>query len=78
MLKGKRLGQIVLGILISVSLIALLWWRYSVDEKLGYCGTPQETCVNRENIPVGEPCACHGTGGGVFGLDYTGKVVPSR
>ena len=37
MLKGKRLGQIVLGILISVSLIALLWWRYSVDEKLGYC-----------------------------------------
>ena len=66
---------IVLTILISVGLVAFLWWRRSADEKLGYCQTPQETCVNREGIPVGQPCECHGMGGGVFGLDSMGKVV---
>ena len=66
---------IFLAILISVGLVAFLWWRRSADEKLGYCQTPQETCINREGIAVGQPCECHGMGGGVFGLDSVGKVV---
>jgi len=68
-------SRILLAILISVVLVAFLWWRRSVDDKLGYCQTPQETCINREGIPVGQPCECHGMGGGVFGLDSVGKVV---
>ena len=48
---------------------------YSVDEKLGYCQTPEQTCINRQGFALGEPCECHGMGGGVFGLDSTGKVV---
>jgi hypothetical protein len=69
------LSRTVLAILISVALVGFLWWRRSADEKLGYCQTPQETCVNREGIPLGQPCECHGMGGGVFGLDSVGKVV---
>jgi hypothetical protein len=78
MVKLDRARAILLIILFSVIFTAVLWWRYSVDETLGYCRTPQETCVNRQGIPVGEPCDCHGSGGGVFGLDYKGTVVPNR
>ena len=76
--KVNLLGKILLAVLMSTMFVAVLWWRHSVDEKLGYCQTPQETCLNRHGIPVGEPCECHGSGGGVFGLDYTGKVIPSQ
>ena len=65
----KLLGSVIVFGLLSVVLIAMLWWRYSVDEKLGYCQTPEQTCINRQG------CECHGMGGGVFGLDSTGKVV---
>jgi len=68
--------NIVLGIALSVVLAAYLWWRHSVDVELGYCQTPQETCINRQGIPMGEPCECHGPAGGVFGLDSKGKVIP--
>ena len=76
MLKPNLVGKILLAILILVASIAFLWWRRSADERLGYCQTPQQTCVNREGFAVGEPCECHGPGGGVFGLDSTGKVIP--
>jgi hypothetical protein len=76
MLNAKRLGAILVGILISAALIALLWWHNSVDEHVGYCKTPTDTCMNRQNVAIGEPCECHGMGGGVFGLDSTGIVVP--
>jgi hypothetical protein len=69
------LSRILLALLISVAFVAFFWWRRSADEKLGYCETPRETCVNREGIPVGQPCECHGMGGGVFGLDSVGKVI---
>jgi hypothetical protein len=71
-------GSIVLAIVISVGLAAFVWWRYSVEEKVGYCQTPQETCINRKGIPLGAPCECHGPAGGVFGLDSSGKVIPSN
>ncbi len=64
------LGKIFWGTLFSVAFVALLWWRYLVDEKVGYCQTPRETGINRQGIPVGEPCQCHGMGGGVFGLNF--------
>jgi hypothetical protein len=76
MLNAKLLATIVLGLLIAVALAALVWWRNSVDTKLGYCKTPTDTCVNRQGAAVGEPCECHGMGGGVFGLDSTGIVIP--
>ena len=75
--KGKKLlGSILLGIAVTAALGAFLWWRHAVDDRLGYCQTPTETCINREGIPVGEICECHGMGGGVFGLDSTGTVIP--
>jgi hypothetical protein len=72
----RYLVMIAVGILITSACVLVLWWRYSVDEQLGYCETPRETCVNRQGIAVGEPCECHGPGGGVFGLDSTGTVIP--
>jgi hypothetical protein len=74
--KRSLIGTIVLCVVLAVAFAGYLWWRYSVDEKLGYCQTPQQTCVNREGIPVGQPCECHGPGGGVFGLDSKGTVIP--
>ena len=71
----KLLGSVIVFGALSVVLVAMLWWRYSVDEKLGYCQTPEQTCINRQGFALGEPCECHGMGGGVFGLDSTGKVV---
>jgi hypothetical protein len=77
MLKAKKLlGSILLGIVVIAALGVFLWWRHEVDDRLGYCQTPTQTCINREGMPVGEPCECHGMGGGVFGLDSTGKVIP--
>jgi hypothetical protein len=70
------LAKILLAILFGVSFAAFLWWRESAE--LGYCQTPQQTCINREGIAVGEPCKCHGGDDGVFGLDSAGKVVPER
>src|SRR5436190_10495889 len=67
--KRSLIGTVALCVVLAVAFAGYLWWRYSVDEKLGYCQTPQQTCVNREGIPVGQPCECHGPGGGVFGLD---------
>ena len=72
------IGNIVLATVISLALAAVLWWQYSAEEREGYCQTPQETCINREGIPMGEPCECHGPAGGVFGLDSRGKVIPSN
>jgi hypothetical protein len=66
----RYLVTIALGILIAAACVLVLWWRYSVDEQLGYCKTPRESCVNWQGIAVGEPCECHG----VFGLDSTGTV----
>ena len=74
----KLLGSVIVFGTLSVVLIALFWWRYSVDEKLGYCQTPEQTCINRQGFALGEPCECHGMGGGVFGLDSTGKVVAAH
>lgn len=75
--KGKKLlGSILLGIAVVAVLGVFLWWRQGVDDRLGYCQTPTQTCINREGIPVGEICECHGMGGGVFGLDSTGTVIP--
>jgi len=73
--KRSLIGTVVLFVVLAVAFAGYLWWRYSVDEKLGYCQTPQQTCVNREGIPVGQPCECHGPGGGVFGLDSKGTVI---
>jgi hypothetical protein len=73
--KRSLIGTVVLCVVLAVAFAGYLWWRYSVDEKLGYCQTPQQTCVNREGIPVGQPCECHGPGGGVFGLDSKGTVI---
>jgi hypothetical protein len=70
--------NIVLATVISAALAAVLWRQYSAEEREGYCQTPQETCINREGIPMGEPCECHGPAGGVFGLDSRGKVIPSN
>ena len=55
MSKPKLLGSIIVFGALSVVLIALLWWRYSVDEKLGYCQTPEQTCINRQGFALGEP-----------------------
>ncbi len=44
----KLLGSVIVFGALSVVLIALFWWRYSVDEKLGYCQTPEQTCINRQ------------------------------
>ena len=71
----KLLGSVIVFGALSVVLIAMLWWRYAVDEKLGYCQTPEQTCINRQGFALGEPSECHGMGGGVFGLDSTCKVV---
>ena len=73
--KRSLIGTVVLFVVLAVAFAGYLWWRYSVDERLGYCQTPQQTCVNREGIPVGQPCECHGPGGGVFGLDSKGTVI---
>jgi hypothetical protein len=73
--KRSLIGGVALCVVLAVGFVGYLWWRYSVDEKLGYCQTPQQTCVNREGIPVGQPCECHGPGGGVFGLDSKGTVI---
>ena len=70
--KPNLLTKILLGVVIVAGFAAFLWWRQSVDDRLGYCQTPQQTCINREGFAVGEPCECHGMGGGVFGLDSTG------
>jgi hypothetical protein len=78
MSKAKLLAAVAAVALISVALVALLWWHSSVEDKLGYCKTPTDTCVNRENAAIGEPCECLGVGGGVFGLDSTGVVVPKN
>ena len=69
----KLLGSVIVFGALSVVLIAMLWWRYSVDEKLGYCQTPEQTCINRQGFALGEPCECHGMGGGVFGLELHGQ-----
>ncbi|HET9584271.1 MAG TPA: hypothetical protein VFP38_09505 [Bradyrhizobium sp.] len=74
--KPNLLTKILLAVVIVAGFAAFLWWRQSVDDRLGYCQTPQQTCINREGFAVGEPCECHGMGGGVFGLDSTGKVIP--
>ena len=74
--KPNLLTKILLAIVIVAGFGAFLWWRQSVDDRLGYCETPQQTCINREGFAVGEPCECHGMGGGVFGLNSTGKVIP--
>jgi hypothetical protein len=76
MRKPKLVATILGGILACVGLIAILWWHTSVDEHIGYCKTPTDTCINRQDAALGEPCECHGMGGGVFGLDSTGVVVP--
>jgi hypothetical protein len=34
-------------ILIAAAFVVVRWWRYAIDEQLGYCETPRETCVNR-------------------------------
>jgi hypothetical protein len=78
MSKTKLLLTGVAVALISAALVALLWWHSSVDDKLGYCKTPTDTCINREHAAIGEPCECLGMGGGVFGLDSTGVVVPKN
>jgi hypothetical protein len=76
MRNAKLVAAILGGILASVGLIVILWWHTSVDEHIGYCKTPTDTCINRQDAALGEPCECHGMGGGVFGLDSTGVVVP--
>ena len=38
----KLLVSVIVFGALSVVLIAMLWWRYSVDEKLGYCQTPEQ------------------------------------
>jgi len=38
----KLLGSVIVFGALSVVLIAMLWWRYAVDEKLGYCQTPEQ------------------------------------
>jgi hypothetical protein len=76
MRKPKLIAAVLGGILASVALFAILWWHNSVDQHIGYCKTPTDTCINRENAALGEPCECLGMGGGVFGLDSTGVVVP--
>jgi hypothetical protein len=73
--KRSLIGTVVLFVVLAVAFAGYLWWRYSVDERLGYCQTPRQTCVNRKGIPVGQPCECHGPGGGVFGLDSKGTVI---
>src|SRR3954463_577417 len=47
----KLLGSVVVFGALSVVLIALLWWRYSVDEKLGYCQTPEQTVSIARALP---------------------------
>jgi hypothetical protein len=74
--KPNLLTTILVAILVLAAFGVFLWWRQSVDDRLGYCQTPQQTCINREGFGAGEPCECHGMGGGVFGLDSTGKVIP--
>ena len=60
MRKPKLVATILGGILACMGLIAILWWRTSVDEHLGYCKTPTDTCINRQDAALGEPCECHG------------------
>jgi hypothetical protein len=74
--KAKLAATVGGGIAAAVLLIAILWWHNSVDPHVGYCKTPTDTCINRQDAAIGEPCECHGMGGGVFGLDSTGVVVP--
>ena len=74
--KPNLLTKILLAVVIVAGFAAFLWWRQSVDDRLGYCQTPQQTCINREGFAVGEPCECHGMGGGVFGLELDGKGHP--
>jgi hypothetical protein len=78
MRKAKLVGTVVGGVAAAVALIALLWWHNSDDPHVGYCKTPTDTCINREDAAIGAPCECHGMGGGVFGLDSTGVVVPKN
>jgi hypothetical protein len=76
MRKAKLVATVLGAALACMGLIAILWWPTSVDEHIGYCKTPTDTCINRQDAALGEPCECHGMGGGVFGLDSTGVVVP--
>ncbi len=71
--KAKLVGTVLAGILASVVLVAVLWWHSSVDEHIGYCKTPTDTCMNRQDAAIGEPCECLGMGGGVFGLELDGR-----
>jgi hypothetical protein len=75
-MRNRKLLAIVGGTAIVGALIAILWWRFADDQHVGYCKTPTDTCSNRQNAALGEPCECYGMGGGVFGLDSTGVVVP--
>ena len=76
-MKGRKLlTSALVAVAAAVALGAFLWWRHAVDDRLGYCQTPTETCINRQGMAVDEPCECHGMGGGVFGLDSTGTVIP--
>ena len=61
-MKGRKLLTSALGAVAAVALGAFLWWRHAVDDRLGYCQTPTETCINRQGMAVGEPCECHGRG----------------
>ena len=51
--KPNLLTKILLAVVIVVGFAAFLWWRQSVDDRLGYCQTPQQTCINREGFAVG-------------------------
>jgi len=46
----KLLGSVIVFGALSVVLVAMLWWRYSVDEKLGYCQTPEQTCIKSTGL----------------------------
>src|SRR5262245_63948181 len=76
MRKAKLVATVLGAALACVGLIVILWWHTLVDEHIGYCKTTTDTCINRQDAALGEPCECHGMGGGVFGLDSTGVVVP--
>ena len=52
----QLVATILGGILASVGLIVILWWHTSVDEHIGYCKTPTDTCINRQDAALGEPC----------------------
>ena len=47
----KLLGSVIVFGALSVVLVAMLWWRYSVDEKLGYCQTPDRPASIDRALP---------------------------